>query len=69
MHDKHNEILDRITKQTFGPSALLAGSMGSHTSPGAVRIQINGRVVGSGGTFQEALQAAQTTMSVLSVAG
>jgi len=69
MHDKHNEILDRIAKLTFGPSAALSGSMGSHTSPGAVRIQVDGRVVGTGESFAEALQAAQTTMSVLAVAG
>lgn len=68
--DKHNETYDRMTKLTFGPNAALTGSLASTTAAGSVCIQINGRTVGSGQTFQEALQDAQLTMSgVVAVAG
>jgi len=69
-HDKHNEIYDRQVKHVFGPSAMLAGSMGSDTALGDVRIQVNGRTVGTGQTFQEALRTAVKTMSgIVAVAG
>lgn len=62
MHDKINEQYDRMTKQAFGPGAELAGSMASTTAAGQLRIQINGRTIGTGQSFQEALQDAQATM-------
>lgn len=69
MYDKQNEIYERHVMQVFGPDAVLTGVMGSETAAGDVRIQINGRTVGTGMTFQEALQTAQRALSVLAVAG
>ncbi len=52
--DKHNEQFDRFTKLTFGPEAHLGGDFG-----GELRILVSGSVIGTGGTFAEALQAAR----------
>jgi len=69
MHDRINELYDRMVKLTFGPAAMLTGSMASDTAAGAVRIQIDGQTVGTGDTFQRAFTDAQRALSVLSVAG
>jgi len=63
VHDKHNEVLDRITKQMFGPDAELAGAMGSPIQPGEVQIIVDGHPIGIGETFSEALGTAQAAAS------
>ena len=59
MHDKTNEVFDRIAKLTFGPSATVAGSMGSAVAVGDVRIILDGKTIGTGHSFAGALQRAQ----------
>jgi len=53
--DKHREQFDRMTKLVFGPSARLDGSIGSARDPGHIRIVVDGRTLGSGSTFGQAL--------------
>jgi len=69
MHDKHNEVFDRIIKRTFGPNAELAGQMGTPTKPGDVQIILDGRPIGIGRTFEDAFQRAQTTVRRLAGTG
>jgi hypothetical protein len=41
----------------FGPSARLTGTAGSAKGPGEVRIVVDGRTLGRGQTFRQALEA------------
>lgn len=59
--DRHNETFDHHIKRVFGPAAELAGSIGSERKPGAIRIVLDDRTIGSGPSFETALQAAQRT--------
>ncbi len=59
--DKINQKFDDMVKRVFGTGAVLTGCMGSSRSPGDVRIQIAGRVIGMGDTFQRAFTDAQAT--------
>lgn len=65
MHDKTNERYEAMVQRTFGPGAELAGSMGTPAEPGAAEIRLDGRVIGTGPTFEAALQQAQTTAAGL----
>ncbi len=61
MTDKINQQYDRHARRLFGPSAAVAGSMGSPIGVGNVRILLAGRTIGSGDTFAAALRDAQAT--------
>ena len=49
---------NQATKRLFGPSATLAGSIGTPSRPGVVEIKCDGRTLGSGLSFEQALQDA-----------
>jgi hypothetical protein len=57
--DKHNEFFDRLAKLVFGPAARVAGAGASGAGPGHLSIIVDARVVGTGLTFERALQDAQ----------
>ena len=55
MHEaiyRHQQAVQRC----FGPSARLDGSIGSARGPGVVEIKADGRTLGTGRTFEQALQ-------------
>jgi hypothetical protein len=54
--DRHLEHLDEITKRQFGTSAALAGRGDDSRGPGRLEIRLDGRIIGSGPSFQAALQ-------------
>jgi hypothetical protein len=58
--DKFNEQLDTLVKRIFGPSARLDGAIrfADRTWRG-LRILLGRRIIGTGPTFQAALQAAE----------
>jgi len=47
--------LQRLVSLTFGAGAVLAGSIGVPGSPGSIEVRTDGRLLASGGTFQELL--------------
>jgi hypothetical protein len=53
MFDRNLERLNRIAKQVFGTDAELKGTVGTATGPGELRIDVNGRTIGRGASFQE----------------
>ncbi len=53
--DKINQRFDDYAKRIFGPSARIAGSFGTVRQPGDIRIMVDDRLLGTGGTFQDAL--------------
>lgn len=53
----------QAVKRLFGASAVLAGSIGSARGPGHVAIVLDGRQIGTGRTFQAALQDVTTRTS------
>jgi hypothetical protein len=58
-----NEALYRhqqAVRRLFGPSARLTGSAGSGRGPGVLEIKVDGRTIGSGSSFGQALQAVTT---------
>jgi hypothetical protein len=57
--DKHLAQHQRQVLLAFGPTARIGGSLGSGRGPGVIRIDLDDQQLGSGGTFQEALSAAQ----------
>jgi hypothetical protein len=57
--DRHIRTFDQHAKRVFGPSATVAGSIGSERGPGEIRILLDDRIIGTGPTFEAALQAAQ----------
>jgi len=52
--------LNQATKRLFGPSARLTGTAGSAKGPGHVAIILDGRQLGSGASFQDALRDVTT---------
>jgi len=66
MRDRHNESFDQMVKRQFGPTAEFAGAMGTPTEPGNAEIRLDGRPIGTGPTFEQALHQAQTTAAGLS---
>ena len=61
--DRHNETFDAMVKRVFGPAAELDGSIGSPQQPGIIKIVLDGRTIGVGGSFQEALSDAQRALA------
>ena len=59
--DKHNETFDAIAKRIFGPAATIGGSIGSAENPGEFQIIVEGKTIGTGPTFNQAMQAAHRT--------
>lgn len=57
--DRRNEVFDAMLKRIFGPEARLSGSVGTRKRPGVIRIVVGRRVLGTGPTFEAALQDAQ----------
>ena len=55
----------RQVKQLFGPDATVTGRMGSGVAPGNVQIHIDGRRLGCGRTFQQALTIASKRLAKL----
>lgn len=51
----------------FGPTAILAGSLGTPTMPGTLTISTGGRVLGTGTTFAQAVEAATAKAASLVV--
>ena len=51
---------NQATKRLFGPSATLAGSIGSGRGAGHIEIKCDGRTLGSGPSFERALQDVTT---------
>lgn len=51
---------NQATKRLFGPSATLAGSIGSGRAPGHIEIKCGGKTLGSGRSFEQALQDVTT---------
>ena len=51
---------NQATKRLFGPHAVLAGSIGTTERPGRLEIRAGGRTLGSGRTFERALQDVTT---------
>jgi hypothetical protein len=47
---------NQVTKRLFGQDARLCGSIGSARGPGHIEIRANGRTLGTGRTFEQALQ-------------
>ncbi len=52
--------LQQTVLRMFGPSARIAGTGGSGRGPGSVRIVLDGRTLGTGRTFEQALQDVTT---------
>ena len=48
--------LQQTVLRMFGPSARIAGTGGSGRGPGSVRIVLDGRTLGTGRTFEQAMQ-------------
>ncbi len=69
MHCKINERFEAIVQRTFGPTAALTGSMGTPDEPGDVQIILDGRPIGTGPTFEAALQQAQTAAALSEISG
>jgi len=65
MHDKTNELFDRIVKQTFGPAAEFGGALATPTQPGNATIILDGQRIGTGRTFDQAYRNARTTAAKL----
>jgi hypothetical protein len=57
--DKHLLTFDGMAKLVFGPTASVSGQLGTSRGPGIIRIDLDGRQLGAGPTFAEALTAAQ----------
>ena len=49
---------EQATKRLFGPSATFAGSIGSGRGAGHIEIKCGGKTLGSGPSFERALQDA-----------
>jgi len=47
---------EQAVRRVFGPAAALFGSLGSRRGPGVVEIRVEGRTLGSGASFEQALQ-------------
>jgi len=45
-----------MVRRLFGPSVRLDGSIGSQKAPGELRIVLDGRTLGEGRSFGQALQ-------------
>jgi len=56
--DLYLQRIDVLVKQTFGASAVLAGTIGTHRRPGSIEVRSDGRLVASGPTFQDLLRDA-----------
>jgi hypothetical protein len=65
--DRHHERFEQIAQRVFGPDARLAGTIGTATAAGELRILIGSRVFGAGNTFSRALQAAVIAAAELHV--
>ena len=61
--DEIERIEPTITR-LFGPSARLAGSIGTVQRPGRLEIRVGGVTAGSGPTLGDAIRAASTVLSV-----
>jgi hypothetical protein len=55
---QHNTI-----RRMFGHNAVLTGSIGTPSCPGRMEIHLDGRQIGVGGNFQEAMTAASKSLS------
>ena len=55
----------RQVKQLFGPDATVTGRMGSQLAPGVVEIHLDGRRLGCGRTFAQAVEIASRRASNL----
>lgn len=64
--DRHIKQFDAMAKRTFGPDAIVRGTLGSERFAGQIRIDLDNRPLGSGATFGEAMQAAQRRAAELS---
>lgn len=55
VRDKINPRFDDYAKRIFGPSTTISGSIGTVCHLGRLEIRIDGRTLGTGGTFASAL--------------
>jgi hypothetical protein len=53
------EVYDGVAKRLFGAGARLDGSIGTVRHPGELRILLDGRLIGSGPTFEQAIHDAR----------
>jgi hypothetical protein len=53
---------NQAVRRMFGPSARITGSAGSCRKPGVLEIRVDGRTIGSGSSFVQALHDASGTM-------
>ena len=57
--DRHLQKFQDSVRRIFGDAARLDGCLGTETRGGEIRIILDHRTIGSGPTFEAALQAAQ----------
>ncbi len=58
-------IEHRAVRQLFGDGARIDGRMGSGIAPGCIEIKVDGRRLGCGLTFRQALEYATRKASAL----
>jgi len=61
--DKHTERLDAVVKRFWGPDARLSGAAAKDRQPGRFDIQLGKNIVGTGPTFQAAINQARRSAS------